>query len=77
MLHMIAGYLEVGCDERGEIVINHPSLLVDENGVGHIVFSPDQARNLAKLLLRHANRECGCNEATNARYYRLFCAGAQ
>jgi hypothetical protein len=49
-----AGVLEVGCNEQGEVVINHPDLKPDADGVGHIVFSPDQARNLAKLLTKHA-----------------------
>lgn len=50
----IEGYLEVGANEQGEVVINHPDLKPDENGVGHIVFSKNQARNLAKLLTKHA-----------------------
>jgi hypothetical protein len=37
-------------------VINHPDLKPDENGVGHIVFSPNQARNLANLLTKNAGR---------------------
>jgi hypothetical protein len=51
-------YLEVGLtpNER-EIVINHPDLQPDAHGVGHIVFSPAQARHLARLLLRKAE-EC-------------------
>jgi hypothetical protein len=47
----VAGFLEVGTNGRGEIVVNHPDLKPDADGVGHIVFSPDQALNLAKLLL--------------------------
>lgn len=54
MSDKIEGYLEVGCDDHGQIVINHPDLKPDENGVGHIVFSPDQARHLGNLLLKHA-----------------------
>jgi hypothetical protein len=50
----IEGFLEVGCNENGEIVVNHPDLKPDANGVGHIVFSPSQARNLATLLTQHA-----------------------
>ena len=50
----VGGVLEVGCNENGEIVINHPDLKPDANGVGHIVFLPSQARNLADLLLKHA-----------------------
>ena len=38
-----------------EIVVNHPDLTPDENGVGHIVFSPRQARHFAHLLLKHAD----------------------
>jgi hypothetical protein len=48
-----AGFLEVGNNGR-EVIINHPDLMPDENGVGHIVFSPKQARDLAGLLLKHA-----------------------
>lgn len=51
----ISGFLEVGHNEQGEVVINHPDLKPDENGVGHIVFSPGQARNLARLLLERAS----------------------
>lgn len=54
MSDIIAGFLEVGCNDSGEVVINHPDLRPDENGVGHIVFSPSQARNLASLLLKNA-----------------------
>lgn len=51
-------YLEVGhTEDMREIVINHPNLMVDRNGAGHIVFSPAQARALARLLLRKAD-EC-------------------
>lgn len=61
----IEGFLEVGhTDDTHEVVINHPDLNPDENGVGHIVFSPKQARNLAELLLKNANeaeKKCsGC-----------------
>jgi hypothetical protein len=48
------GYLEVGCNDQFEIIVNHPDLKPDADGVGHIVFSPDQARHLAHLLLKHA-----------------------
>ena len=43
--------LEVGTNGNGEVVINHPDLEPDEKGVGHIVFSVEQARNLADLLM--------------------------
>ena len=48
------GTLEVGTDGHGEVVINHPDLKPDANGIGHIVFSVEQARNLANLLLSKA-----------------------
>jgi len=51
----IKGTLEVGANENGEIVINHPDLKPDANGVGHIVFSPSQARHLAQSLTKHAD----------------------
>jgi hypothetical protein len=48
-------FLWVGLTADGrEVVIHHPRLLTDERGVGHIIFSPDQARGLAKLLNKHA-----------------------
>lgn len=50
----VTGFLEVGTNGKGEVVINHPDLKPDENGVGHIVFSPSQARTLARLLLKTA-----------------------
>jgi hypothetical protein len=46
------GTLEVGTNGQGEVIINHPDLESDENGVGHIVFSPKQARALANILLK-------------------------
>jgi hypothetical protein len=52
----VTGYLQVGINDDGEVVINHDDLKPDENGVGHIVFSPGQARNLAILLLQHASQ---------------------
>jgi len=37
------------------VVIHLPDLKPpDENGVGHIVLSPDQALNLANSLIKHA-----------------------
>lgn len=81
-------YLEVGLTPDGrEVIINHPDLLPDANGVGHIVFSPEQARNLARLLLRKAdlckrpsnwfdggyleNGHCSFMQAMNGAHY--FC----
>jgi hypothetical protein len=54
MMEIAKNTLEVGTNGAGEVVINHPDLLPDENWVGHIVFSPEQARNLASLLLQKA-----------------------
>ena len=53
------GILEVGCNAQNEVVINHPDLKPDANGVGHIVFSVAQARNLAKILLKRAGEAEG------------------
>lgn len=53
MSELVGGILEVG-EVNGEVVINHPDLKPDAQGVGHIVFSPEQARNLANLLRAHA-----------------------
>lgn len=51
-------YLEVGLsNDSREVVVNHPDLQPDHRGIGHIVFSPAQARAFAKLLLRKAD-EC-------------------
>lgn len=55
MSDKIEGFLEVGIDEQFQIVVNHPDLKPDENGVGHIVFSVAQAKNFAYLLIRKAN----------------------
>lgn len=54
MADKITGVLEVGTNDNGEVVINHPDLKPDKNGVGHIVFSPRQARDLAMLLVMKA-----------------------
>lgn len=55
MADKIEGFLEVGHNEDREVVINHPDLKPDAQGVGHITFSPNQARTLAGLLIKHAN----------------------
>ena len=36
-------------------VVNHPDLRPDEHGTGHILFSPDQAKALALILLQQAD----------------------
>lgn len=56
----ITGELLVGRDDYGQVVINLDAETVAgfslEDG-GYIVFSPNQARNLAALLLKHADSE--------------------
>jgi hypothetical protein len=67
------GILEVGTNGHGEVVINHPDLEPDENGVGHIVFSVEEARNLANLMMAKAADaavERGDFKATMANYSR-------
>jgi len=64
MADKIEGFLEVGINDNDEIVINHPDLKPDTNGVGHIVFSINQAQHLSHLLAVKAN------EASNAKRYR-------
>lgn len=50
-----AGTLIVGRTKEGdEIVINHPDLKPDASGCGYIVFSAEQAENLARILSKHA-----------------------
>jgi hypothetical protein len=55
MTEIAKNTLEVGTNGAGEVVVNHPDLQPDENGVGHIVFSPEQARALAFLLQQKAH----------------------
>jgi hypothetical protein len=43
------GYLEVGCNLQGEVVVNLP-----KNMTGHIVFSPAQAQAFALSLMKQA-----------------------
>jgi hypothetical protein len=51
----VVGCLEVGrTADTHEVVINHPDLRPDANGVGHIIFSAAEAENLARLLLEQA-----------------------
>lgn len=48
--------LEIGLTENGyDVVVNHPKLITDDNGYGHIIFSPAQAREFAKLLIKKAD----------------------
>lgn len=43
------GRLEVGANDKGEVVINLP-----RDMTGHICFTPHQARHLAVVLIRQA-----------------------
>lgn len=52
MTDKVGGILEVGINGDNEVVINHPDLKPDKDGVGHIIFSAKQAKNLADLLLK-------------------------
>jgi hypothetical protein len=52
MTERIEGFVEVGTNGNGEVVIN---LDRDRNGIGHLIFSPKQARGLGELLIKHAN----------------------
>lgn len=48
------GELQVGTF-AGEVIINHPDLDPDKDGVYHIVFSPEEARVLARILFKQAD----------------------
>jgi hypothetical protein len=56
------GALEVGHNEAGEVIVNHPDLKPDADGVGHIVFSVEQALSLSELLFAQAEV---CREILN------------
>ena len=66
-----ANTLGIG-NKDGMVSIDHPALDTDENGVGHIIFSPDQAFALARMLTKHADiaaggdccLHCGCTDHT-------------
>ena len=50
------GFLEIGHNLRGEVVLNMNGCHeTDEYGNSHIVFSPEQARELAEKLMRRAD----------------------
>ena len=68
------GNLWVGRNETNEVAINHPLLDVDADGIGHIVFSPAQARNLAALLLKHAD-ECERSEVITMKIFKAEAEG--
>ena len=49
-----SGILEVGTNGKGIVVLNHPKIDVDKDGVGHIIFSPNEAMHLATVLAQKA-----------------------
>lgn len=51
----VAGYLYVGINESGEVIVNHPDIQPDKDGAGYIVFSVQQARAFARLLNKKAS----------------------
>jgi hypothetical protein len=68
----VGGTLQVWrTDEGNEIVISHPNLKPDAQGVSHIVFSTRYARHLAHLLLEHAaDADAEAEAASNPRTIR-------
>lgn len=55
------GTLIVGHDpERNEVVVNHPEIRPNAKGAGYIGFSAAEARHLAELLIKNAER---CEQA--------------
>lgn len=47
----VEGYLEVGCNDVGEVILN---LDHERNGIGHLVFSPAQARAIGSSFIDKA-----------------------
>lgn len=66
MADKIEGYLEVGINERGEVVIN-----LDKDRTGHIVFTPNQARSLAAMLIKQA-ADVGMPEVPEFGYLKIL-----
>ena len=48
-------FLEIGHDVHGQVVINHRDIPIDQNGVGHFLFSIEQAEELARLLFKRVD----------------------
>lgn len=46
-------FLEVGLNDRGEVVISHPFLIQNEQG-GHLIFTPEEASHFGLLMLQKA-----------------------
>lgn len=50
MKDKISGYVTVGINDIGEIVLNMGKLETDEEGNSYMVFSVNQAKNLVKIF---------------------------
>lgn len=50
-------YLEVGTNGKGEMILifKKQDMEVDANGVGHIVFSPAEARQFGNVIMKQAD----------------------
>lgn len=58
MADKVAGFLEVGTDGKGQVILVHPDLdhlPKDASGVAHVCFSVAQARAFAQSVLRSAD----------------------
>jgi hypothetical protein len=51
----VEGYLQIGVNSCGEVVVKYPDLQLDRAGLGCTIFSPRQARRFARLLVKHAD----------------------
>jgi ABC-type Co2+ transport system permease subunit len=52
--------LEVGTDGAGMVIINHINLPVDKEGIGHMLFTPEQGMIFGRLIImksREARRQ--------------------
>lgn len=52
--HHIKGALIVGTTGFGEVCVTHPDIDPDKDGIGFIIFSPQQAHELGATLIRRA-----------------------
>ena len=52
---MKKNFLEVGLTEKGEVCFNHGNLDLNEKGEGFIIFSIEEARHFANLILKKAS----------------------
>lgn len=55
MVDRIEGYLEVGPDDQGQVVVVQRDVKLDADGTCHMVFSVGQARAFAQVLSRAAD----------------------